>query len=152
MISNDGGTNWTQMWDANNTPQFSGYQWKHRYVDLASYAGTNMRFAWVVTGFDGGVFAVDGIEIISNLDNDITIEPTIPFDGVFNFVQIPLSQIDALNAKLQEYFEQITPELSFYQCIIHNNGRNIAHNAYLKAFVNNSLIGQTTPVEISLRI
>lgn len=149
MISNDGGTNWTQMWDANNTPQFSGYQWKHRYVDLASYAGTNMRFAWVVTGFDGGVFAVDGIEIISNLDNDITIEPTIPFDGVFNFVQIPLSQIDALNAKLQEYFEQITPELSFYQCIIHNNGRNIAHNAYLKAFVNNSLIGQTTPVEIS---
>lgn len=142
------GQDWTTLWDANNTPQFDGYQWKSRFVDLYSYSNQSVQFAWVISGLDGGFFALDGVEISVSLENDIAIIPTLPFGGVFNFVQIPFSQIDALNDKLGEYFSQITPDLSFYQCKIKNNGFNTATNTVFKVFVNDEQIGQTEPIDI----
>ena len=147
-ISNNNGATWDVMWNAQNTPQFQGYQWKHRYVDLMAYAGQNVMFSWHVQGSEGSNFAIDGIQVSVSLDNDIAIEPTFPFGGVFNFVQIPASQIDALNAKLQEHFDNITPELSFYQCRIVNNGNNTATNAQLTVKVNDDVIGTTEGINI----
>lgn len=143
------GQDWSTLWDANNTPQFDGYEWKNRLVDLYSYSNQSVQFAWVISGLDGGFFALDGVEISVSLDNDIAIVPTLPFGGAFNFVQIPFSQIDELNDKLGEYFSQITPDLSFYQCKIKNNGYNTATNAIFKVFVNNEQIGQTDPIDVA---
>ena len=147
-ISENNGQSWTTIWDANNTPHFTGSQWKHRYVDLDSYYNKTVKFAWVVTGSDGGVFAVDGIDVNVHYDNDISIVPTLPMNGMFNFVQIPISQIESLNEKLAQYFNQITPELSFYQTRIMNNGNNVASNVKFTAKLNGNTIGTTAPINI----
>ncbi len=147
MMSVDGG-DWQIIWDANTTPAFDGYQWKRRFIDMYDYANQTVQLAWVVTGSDGGNFAVDGINMSVSFDNDIALVPTMPFDGIFNFVQIPLPFIETLNEKLDEYFSQITPDISFYQSKIQNNGINTAYNARLEVYVNGELVGATEPMNL----
>lgn len=62
QISVDGGTNWTQIWEALNDGQPWG--WRYQNVDITQYANNSeMKLAWQYVGNDGDVAAVDNVKL-----------------------------------------------------------------------------------------
>ena len=78
-ISTNGGTSWTTLWDANNTPAFTGWVWRQITVDISSYKSAPFMIAWQVSGADGDLMALDNIAIEEPPTNDAGItEITAP--------------------------------------------------------------------------
>ena len=61
-ISTNGGTNWTQIWEAVNDSQPWG--WRYQNVDITQYANnSNMKLAWQYVGNDGDAAAIDNVKL-----------------------------------------------------------------------------------------
>ncbi len=62
LISVDGGSNWTQIWEAVNDGQ--PRSWRYQNVDITQYANNpNMKLAWQYVGNDGDVAAIDNVKL-----------------------------------------------------------------------------------------
>lgn len=72
-ISTNGGTTWTTLWDANNTPSFTGWVWRQVILDISSYKAAPFMIAWQVSGADGDLMALDNIVIEEPPTNDVGI-------------------------------------------------------------------------------
>ncbi len=72
-ISTDGGSNWTLLWDANNTPSFSGWVWREITIDLTSYKSAPFMLAWQVSGADGDLMGLDNIVVSEPSATDVSI-------------------------------------------------------------------------------
>lgn len=65
-ISTNNGTSWTDLWNAigdNTAPTGTAWAWRLLNIDLSSYAGQNLKFAWEYVGNDGDMMALDGVKI-----------------------------------------------------------------------------------------
>lgn len=75
LISIDGGTNWTQIWEAVNDGQ--PWSWRYQNVDITQYANNpNMKLAWQYVGNDGDVAAIDNVKLtgfvtVTNVEEEI---------------------------------------------------------------------------------
>ncbi|MCZ7601868.1 MAG: YCF48-related protein [Melioribacteraceae bacterium] len=75
LISIDGGTNWTQIWEADNDGQ--PWSWRYQNVDITQYANNpNMKLAWQYVGNDGDVAAIDNVKLtgfvtVTEIEEDI---------------------------------------------------------------------------------
>jgi subtilisin family serine protease len=62
-ISTNGGTNWTQLWSAENDNQ--PWTWRNKVIDITAYANKqNLKLAWQYVGNDGDIVALDGIKLL----------------------------------------------------------------------------------------
>lgn len=62
-ISTDGGSNWTQLWEAENDGQPWG--WRQKTIDLSAYVNNqNLKLAWQYIGNDGDLVGIDGVKLI----------------------------------------------------------------------------------------
>ena len=63
-ISPDGGSNWLFLWDQLTVGAFDSYIWYNQQIDLTTYLSfTDVKFAFVYTGYDGAQFNVDAVEV-----------------------------------------------------------------------------------------
>ncbi|MEI6123209.1 MAG: choice-of-anchor J domain-containing protein [Bacteroidota bacterium] len=69
-ISSDGGSTWTTLWDANNTPAFTGWVWRQVLVDISAYKSAPFMLAWHVSGADGDLIALDNAVVLEPPAND----------------------------------------------------------------------------------
>jgi len=61
-ISTNGGTNWTQIWEAVNDGQ--PWSWRYQNVDITPYANnSNIKIAWQYVGNDGDAAAIDNVKL-----------------------------------------------------------------------------------------
>lgn len=61
-ITTDGGSNWTQLWEAEDDN--STWSWHKISVDLSSYSGNqNIKLGWQYVGNNGDVVAIDSVLI-----------------------------------------------------------------------------------------
>lgn len=68
ISTNNGGT-WTQLWNAvgdATEPTGNDWAWRLIDIDLASYAGQNVKFAWQYVGNDGDLMGLDGVKLYLN--------------------------------------------------------------------------------------
>jgi minor extracellular serine protease Vpr len=63
-ISNDGGSNWTNLWQAVDDGQ--GWQWREINLDLSGWAGSTVVLTWQYVGNDGDLVGLDNIKIVSS--------------------------------------------------------------------------------------
>jgi len=62
-ISTNGGTNWTQLWSAENDGQ--AWSWRNRIIDITAYANKqNLKLAWQYVGNDGDIVGLDGVKLL----------------------------------------------------------------------------------------
>jgi len=62
-ISTDGGSNWTQLWTAENDGQ--PWSWRNKTIDLTSYSNRqNLKLGWQYVGNDGDMVALDGVKLM----------------------------------------------------------------------------------------
>jgi minor extracellular serine protease Vpr len=62
-ISTDGGTNWTQIWTAENDGQTWG--WRKKTINLNSFSNQqNLKLGWQYIGNDGDLAALDGVKLL----------------------------------------------------------------------------------------
>jgi hypothetical protein len=75
-ISTDGGTNWIQLWTAENDGQ--PWNWRNKVIDLSSYANRqNLKLAWQYVGNDGDIVGLDGVKLLgfaTGVDDENTAE------------------------------------------------------------------------------
>jgi len=69
-ISTDGGSTWNLLWDANNTPAFTGWVWRQVLIDISAYKSAPFMLAWQVTGADGDLMALDNVNVLEPPAND----------------------------------------------------------------------------------
>ncbi len=65
-ISTNNGTTWTDLWNAiGDATEPAGTSWAWRLIDinLATYAGQSVKFAWEYVGNDGDMMGLDGINL-----------------------------------------------------------------------------------------
>jgi hypothetical protein len=64
-ISLDGGSSWTaELWNSDNVGEFTNWEWYNAVVDLSAFNGeSNVKLAFVYTGYDGAQFSVDAVGI-----------------------------------------------------------------------------------------
>ncbi len=75
-ISTNGGTNWQQIWAAENDGQ--GFLWRQKTLDLSAYSNKqNLKLAWQYVGNDGDLVAVDGIKLLGFTSTDIENEEIV---------------------------------------------------------------------------
>ncbi len=86
-ISTNGGTNWTQLWSADNDGQ--GWIWRSESVDLSGYADKqNLKLAWQYIGNDGDIVAIDGVKLTETTttgNNDNAVEQPLNFSLSQNY-------------------------------------------------------------------
>ncbi len=87
-ISTDGGSNWTLLWDANNTPSFTGWLWHEIILDISSYKSAPFMLAWQITGADGDLMGLDNVLVYE--------PPTI--DGGVTDITAPVSSCAGLTS------------------------------------------------------
>lgn len=69
LISTDGGTSWTELWDAfNEIDPAADWDWNKITINLDAYAGAPFQIAWEYVGNDGDIAGVDGVQIKSGYD------------------------------------------------------------------------------------
>ncbi|MDD5609765.1 MAG: T9SS type A sorting domain-containing protein, partial [Ignavibacterium sp.] len=69
-ISTDGGSNWTQLWTADNDGQ--GWIWRNKVIDLTSYSNKqNLKLAWQYVGIDGDLAGIDGVKLMGHTTTGI---------------------------------------------------------------------------------
>ena len=62
-ISTDGGTNWQQIWSAENDGQ--PFMWRQKTIDLSAYSNKqNLKLGWQYVGNDGDLVGLDGIKLL----------------------------------------------------------------------------------------
>ena len=109
-ISTDGGSNWTQLWEAEDDN--STWSWHKVTVDLSGYSGNqNVMLGWQYVGNDGDAVAIDSVLLIGgvtgiddhfkeevalkNYPNPFSDQTTISFSLPEN-MQVRLEIINAL--------------------------------------------------------
>lgn len=78
-ISTNGGTNWTELWSAENDGQ--DWTWRDEVIDLTAYTNKqNLKLAWQYVGNDGDIVALDAVKLTgytaTGTDNQISKLPT----------------------------------------------------------------------------
>jgi len=72
-ISTNGGTNWTQLWTAENDGQ--GWKWRQKIIDISAYSNQqNLKLGWQYIGNDGDLVALDGVKLlgfVTDVNNDV---------------------------------------------------------------------------------
>lgn len=65
-ISTDGGSNWNQIWTADNDGQ--GWIWRNKVVDISSYSNRqNLKLGWQYVGNDGDLVGLDGVKLLGSV-------------------------------------------------------------------------------------
>lgn len=73
-ISTNGGSNWTQIWTAENDGQ--PWSWRNRVIDITAYSNRqNLKLGWQYVGNDGDMVALDGVRLLgytgtTDIDDD----------------------------------------------------------------------------------
>lgn len=68
-ISDDGGTTWTELWDAfDEIDPGAPWAWNFVSIDISAYAGDEFQVAWQYVGNDGDLAGIDGVSIEAGLD------------------------------------------------------------------------------------
>ncbi|MCK4856716.1 MAG: dockerin type I repeat-containing protein [candidate division Zixibacteria bacterium] len=63
-ISIDGGTSWTDLWTEHDYGDFTSWEWCNTILDLGAYlTQTDVRLAFVYSGYDGAEFSIDAVSI-----------------------------------------------------------------------------------------
>ena len=63
-ISNDGGTTWTELWNAIDViDPAAEWAWNFVSLDISDYAAADFQVAWQYVGNDGDLIAIDNVEI-----------------------------------------------------------------------------------------
>ncbi|QQS35896.1 MAG: T9SS type A sorting domain-containing protein [Ignavibacteriales bacterium] len=85
-VSTNGGSNWQEIWSAENDGQ--GFMWRQKNVDLTAYSNrSNLKLGWQYVGNDGDLVGLDGIKIVGFPTSVEEIDSEIPetFDLSFNY-------------------------------------------------------------------
>lgn len=79
-ISTNGGSNWTQIWTAENDGQ--PWSWRNRVIDITAYSNRqNLKLGWQYVGNDGDMVAIDGVRLLGYTGTtDITDDELIITD------------------------------------------------------------------------
>lgn len=68
-ISTDGGTTWTELWDAADVLEPDApWAWNFVSINLDDYAGAPFQLGWQYVGNDGDLAGVDGVVVKSGYD------------------------------------------------------------------------------------
>lgn len=68
-VSTDGGTTWTELWDAIDVVEAGApWAWYPVTTDLSAYAASPFQLAWQYVGQDGDLAGIDGVTIKSGAD------------------------------------------------------------------------------------
>jgi len=68
-ISTDGGTTWTELWDAADVLEPDApWAWNFVSINLDDYAGAPFQLGWQYVGNDGDLAGVDGVVVKSGFD------------------------------------------------------------------------------------
>jgi hypothetical protein len=72
-ISTDGGSNWNQIWTADNDGQ--GWIWRNKVIDISTYSNRqNLKLGWQYVGNDGDLVAIDGVKLlgfVTDINDDV---------------------------------------------------------------------------------
>lgn len=86
-ISTDGGSNWQQIWEADNDGQ--GFMWRQKIIDLTAYSNRqNLKLAWQYVGNDGDLVGIDGIKLVGFVFTSVeVVDDNIPdkFELSYNY-------------------------------------------------------------------
>jgi hypothetical protein len=79
-VSTNGGSNWTEIWSAENDGQ--PWSWRNRVIDITSYSNRqNLKLGWQYVGNDGDMIALDGVRLLGYTGTtDITEDELIITD------------------------------------------------------------------------
>jgi len=145
-ISVDGGSNWTQIWEA--TDDGNGWIWREIEIDLSNYANhNNVVFAWRYVGNDGDLVAIDNVQItygtvdVDDEDNTMPSEFSLqqnypnPFNPttVISYAiptqsHVTLSIYNALGEKVAELVNEVQTAGTYK---VNFNATNLASGLYL---------------------
>jgi hypothetical protein len=106
-ISTDGGTTWSApVWQEDDQAlldaSYSGdwidggaYNWFRAFVNVSSYAGQTIKFAFHYNGLDGAPFYVDNVIVEDIPENDLGITATFSGDIIndYDYYSTPVSQV-----------------------------------------------------------
>lgn len=68
-ISNDGGTTWTELWNAEEEiDPAADWAWNLISLDISAYANDDFQVAWQYVGNDGDLAGIDGVSISAGYD------------------------------------------------------------------------------------
>jgi|FLOH01.1.fsa_nt_gi hypothetical protein len=68
-ISDDGGTTWTELWDAyDEIDPAADWAWNFVSIDISAYAAGDFQIAWQYVGNDGDLAGIDGVVIEAGVD------------------------------------------------------------------------------------
>ncbi len=68
-ISDDGGTTWTELWNAfDEIDPSAPWAWNFVSIDISAYATGDFQVAWQYVGNDGDLAGIDGVSIEAGLD------------------------------------------------------------------------------------
>jgi len=68
-ISDDGGTTWTELWNAfDEIDPGAAWAWNLVSIDISAYAAAEFQVAWQYVGNDGDLAGIDGVSIEAGLD------------------------------------------------------------------------------------
>lgn len=68
-ISNDGGTTWTELWNAaDEIDPAADWAWNYVSIDISGFSDQPFMVAWQYVGNDGDLAGIDGIEIKAGYD------------------------------------------------------------------------------------
>ena len=147
-ISTDGGTNWTEIWEANEDSQ--GWLWRLITLDLSSYANnSNVMLGWQYVGIDGDIVGIDNVSLVSvtsgiddiplseltftssNYPNPFAMQTTISLQ-LENQSDIELIVYNSLGQKIEQLF-QGNLNAGDHQFIF--NAKNIKSGVYYYRFI-----------------
>ncbi len=68
-ISDDGGTTWTELWNAIDViDPAADWAWNFVSLDISDWAGAEFQVAWQYVGNDGDLIGLDGVSIEAGYD------------------------------------------------------------------------------------
>ena len=85
-ISTNGGSNWQEIWTAENDGL--GFMWRQKTINLSAYSNMqNLKLAWQYVGNDGDLVGIDGVKLLGYPTSVAEISNEIPkeFDLSYNY-------------------------------------------------------------------
>ncbi|GAB4369806.1 MAG: hypothetical protein Kow0042_11690 [Calditrichia bacterium] len=146
-ISTDGGSSWSQLWEAENDGQ--SWMWRQKMINLSPYVNQqNLKLAWQYVGNDGDLVGLDGVKLIltpptgievsspSRIPVDYTLSQNYP--NPFNpsttiEFALPVSQFVTLkifNILGEEVSVLVAEQLNAGSYRYHWDARNLATGVY----------------------
>lgn len=117
-ISTDGGSNWNQIWTADNDGQ--GWIWRNKIIDISSYSNRqNLKLGWQYVGNDGDLAGLDGVKLLGFVTdihdnqkpvNEYLLEQNYP--NPFNPATIINYQITESNVVTIKVFDILGKEIA----------------------------------------